>query len=152
MDINRVGIWGGSAGGQSAMRALIAHGDFYRAAVADCGCHDNRVDKIWWNEQWMGWPIGDHYAAQSNVVQAHRLQGELMLIWGELDQNVDPASTMQVIHALVKADKDFEQLIMPGVGHGAAGQRYAKRRQADFFVRKLWQLEPRHPYPVQHTE
>ncbi len=145
MDLERIGIWGGSAGGQSAMRALIAHGDFYRAAVADCGCHDNRVDKIWWNEQWMGWPIGPHYADQSNVTQAHRLQGDLMLIWGELDQNVDPASTMQVIDALIKADKDFEQLIMPGVGHGAAGQRYAKRRQADFFVRKLWNVEPRHP-------
>ncbi len=62
MDLTRVGIWGGSAGGQSAMRALIAHGDFYHAAVADCGCHDNRVDKIWWNEQWMGWPVGPHYA------------------------------------------------------------------------------------------
>ncbi len=137
MDLTRVGIWGGSAGGQSAMRALIAHGDFYRAAVADCGCHDNRVDKIWWNEQWMGWPIGPHYEEQSNVTQAHRLQGDLMLIWGELDRNVDPASTMQVIDALVRADKDFEQLIIPGSGHGAAGHPYAKRRQADFFIRKL---------------
>ena len=96
MDLSRIGIWGGSAGGQSAMRALIAHGDFYHAASADCGCHDNRVDKIWWNEQWMGWPIGDHYAQQSNVTQAHRLRGELLLIWGELDRNVDPASSMQV--------------------------------------------------------
>jgi dipeptidyl aminopeptidase/acylaminoacyl peptidase len=137
MDLSRVGIWGGSAGGQSAMRALIAHGDFYRAAVADCGCHDNRVDKIWWNEQWMGWPIGPHYDEQSNVTQAHRLQGDLMLIWGELDRNVDPASTLQVIDALIRADKDFEQLIVPGSGHGAAGHPYAKRRQADFFMRKL---------------
>jgi len=143
MDLSRVGIWGGSAGGQSAMRALIAHGDFYHAAAADCGCHDNRVDKIWWNEQWMGWPIGPHYAAQSNVTQAHRLQGDLLLIWGELDQNVDPASSMQVVDALIKADKDFEQLIVPGAGHGAAGHPYAQRRQADFFVRKLWQREPR---------
>ncbi|MEE2938290.1 MAG: prolyl oligopeptidase family serine peptidase [Planctomycetota bacterium] len=143
MDLDRVGIWGGSAGGQSAMRALIAHSDFYHAAVADCGCHDNRVDKIWWNEQWMGWPIGPHYGEQSNVTQAHRLRGDLMLIWGELDRNVDPASTMQVIDALVKANKDFEQLIVPGHGHGAAGHPYAKRRQADFFVRKLWNREPR---------
>ena len=143
MDLSRVGIWGGSAGGQSAMRALLAHGDFYHVAVADCGCHDNRVDKIWWNEQWMGWPIGPHYQAQSNSTQAHKLQGSLMLIWGELDRNVDPASTMQVIDALVKADKDFEQLVIPGAGHGAAGHPYAKRRQADFFVRKLWQREPR---------
>lgn len=143
MDLARVGIWGGSAGGQSAMRALIAHGDFYHAAVADCGCHDNRVDKIWWNEQWMGWPIGPHYSEQSNATQAHLLKGDLMLIWGELDRNVDPASTMQVIDALVKADKDFEQLIVPGTGHGAAGHPYAKRRQSDFFIRKLWHREPR---------
>ncbi len=144
MDLSRVGIWGGSAGGQSAMRALIAHGDFYHAAVADCGCHDNRVDKIWWNEQWMGWPIGAHYQEQSNVTGASRLQGDLMLIWGELDRNVDPASSMQVVDALIKADKDFQLLIMPGVGHGAATHPYARRRQADFFVRKLWNRQPRH--------
>ena len=143
MDLKRVGIWGGSAGGQSAMRALIAHGDFYHAAVADCGCHDNRVDKIWWNEQWMGWPIGSHYEEQSNAAQAHRLQGDLMLIWGELDRNVDPASSMQVVSALIRADKDFTQLVVPGAGHGAASHPYAKRQQADFFVRKLWGREPR---------
>ena len=144
MDISRVGIWGGSAGGQSAMRALITHGDFYKAASADCGCHDNRVDKIWWNEQWMGWPIGPHYVEQSNVTQAHRVKGDLMLIWGELDSNVDPASTTQVIDALIKADIDFEQLLVPGAGHGSASHPYAKRRQQDFFVRKLWHREPRH--------
>jgi dipeptidyl-peptidase 4 len=143
MNLDRVGVWGGSAGGQSAMRALLAHGDFYHAAVADCGCHDNRVDKIWWNEQWMGWPIGPHYEEQSNVTQAHRLQGDLMLIWGELDRNVDPASTMQVVNALIKANKDFVQLIVPGAGHGAAGHPYARRRQFDFFVRTLWGREPR---------
>ncbi|MGI9444187.1 MAG: prolyl oligopeptidase family serine peptidase, partial [Rubripirellula sp.] len=143
MNLERVGVWGGSAGGQSAMRALLAHGDFYHAAAADCGCHDNRVDKIWWNEQWMGWPIGPHYEEQSNVTQAHRLQGDLMLIWGELDRNVDPASTMQVVDALIKANKDFVQLIVPGAGHGAAGHPYARRRQSDFFVRKLWGREPR---------
>ncbi len=143
MDLERVGIWGGSAGGQSAMRALIAHGDFYKAAVADCGCHDNRVDKIWWNEQWMGWPVGAHYRDQSNSTQAHRLSGDLMLIWGEMDRNVDPASTMQVIDALVRANKDFTQLVIPGAGHGAASHPYAKRQQFDFFVRKLWHREPR---------
>jgi dipeptidyl aminopeptidase/acylaminoacyl peptidase len=148
MDLSRVGIWGGSAGGQSAMRALIDHGDFYHAAVADCGCHDNRVDKIWWNEQWMGWPIGPHYQSQSNVSGAHKVTGDLMLIWGELDRNVDPASTLQVVDALIKADKDFEQLIVPGVGHGAASHPYAQRRQADFFIRRLWKREPRTPTPA----
>ena len=145
MDLSRVGIYGGSAGGQSAMRALIAHHDFYHVAVADCGCHDNRMDKIWWNEQWMGYPIGTHYAESSNVDQAHRLEGKLMLIVGELDRNVDPASTMQVADALIKADKDFDLVFMPGAGHGAAGTAYGRRRQRDFFVRHLWSSEPRRP-------
>ena len=137
MDLDRVGIYGGSAGGQSALRALLAHGDFYDAAVADCGCHDNRMDKIWWNELWMGWPIGPHYAEQSNVTNAHRLQGELMLILGGLDRNVDPASTLQVVDALVKADKDFDFVLLPTAGHGAAESGYGHRRRLDFLKQAL---------------
>lgn len=143
MDLTRVGIYGGSAGGQSSTRALLAHGDFYQVAVSDCGCHDNRVDKIWWNEQWMGWPVGPHYAEQSNVTHAHRLTGKLLLIVGEMDENVDPASTLQVVNALIQADKDFDLLVMTGTGHGAAEQPYASRRRADFFVRHLLGVEPR---------
>jgi dipeptidyl-peptidase-4 len=143
MDTTRVGIYGGSAGGQSTAAALMTHGDFYKVGVADCGCHDNRMDKIWWNEQWMGWPVGPHYAANSNVTLAKGLQGKLLLIVGELDRNVDPASTMQVVHALIRADKDFDMLVIPGAGHGAAGSRYGRRRQADYFVRHLLGVEPR---------
>ena len=143
MDLSRVGVYGGSAGGQSSTGALLFHGDFYKVAVSDCGCHDNRMDKIWWNEQWMGWPVGPHYEEQSNVTQAHRLKGRLLLIVGEMDENVDPASTMQVANALIKADKDFELLVMPGVGHGSAERPYASRRRADFFVRHLLGVEPR---------
>ncbi len=142
-DITRVGIYGGSAGGQSSTRALLAHGEFYHVAVSDCGCHDNRMDKIWWNELWMGWPLGDHYKEQSNVTQAHRLEGKLLLIVGELDRNVDPASTMQVVDALIKADKDFDMLVVPGGGHGIAESTYGTRRRRDFFVRHLLKAEPR---------
>jgi len=137
MDLSRVGIFGGSAGGQNALAAMLTHGDFYKAAMADCGCHDNRMDKIWWNEQWMGYPIGPHYEANSNVTLAPNLEGNLLLIVGELDRNVDPASTMQVVDALIKADRDFEMLVIPGAGHGASGTPYGKRRTADFFVRCL---------------
>ena len=137
LDLTRVGIYGGSAGGQNALRALLAHGDFYHAAVADCGCHDNRMDKIWWNEAWMGWPVGSHYAEQSNVTQAHKLQGKLLLTVGELDKNVDPASTYQVVAALIKAGKPFEFLPFPGAGHGAIESDYGRRLRADFFVRSL---------------
>jgi dipeptidyl aminopeptidase/acylaminoacyl peptidase len=143
MDLDRVGIFGGSAGGQNAVGALLAHGDFYRVAVADCGCHDNRLDKIWWNELWMGWPVGPHYEAQANRSQAARLQGKLLLVVGELDDNVDPASTMQLVDALIRADKDFDLLVIPGAGHGAAESSYGQRRRMDFFVRHLWGTEPR---------
>ncbi len=143
MDTQRVGIYGGSAGGQNAAAAVMTHGDFYKVAVADCGCHDNRMDKIWWNEQWMGWPVGPHYEANSNVTLAPGLKGKLLLIVGEMDTNVDPASTMQVVDALIRADKDFDMLIVPGAGHGAAEGRYASRRRADFFVRHLLGSEPR---------
>jgi dipeptidyl-peptidase 4 len=141
LDLSRVGIYGGSAGGQNAMGALLWHGEFYRVAVADCGCHDNRMDKIWWNEQWMGWPVGKEYAENSNVTNAHRLQGKLMLVVGELDNNVDPASTMQVVNALEKADKDFELVIVTGTGHGAAETPYGSRRRVEFLARHLLGVE-----------
>lgn len=137
MDVNRVGIYGGSAGGQSSTGAVLHHGDFYKAAFSDCGCHDNRVDKIWWNEQWMDWPVGPHYKEQSNVTNAHKLTGKLFLCVGELDKNVDPASTMQVADALVKAGKDFDLLIIPGMGHGCAESDYGKWRRAKFFMEHL---------------
>jgi dipeptidyl-peptidase 4 len=142
MDIRRVGIYGGSAGGQSALRALLAHGDFYYVAVADCGCHDNRIDKIWWNELWMGYPLGPQYQEQSNVANAHKLTGRLLLTVGELDRNVDPASTMQVVNALIKAGKDFDLLVVPGAGHGVGETPYAARRRQDFFVRHLLGVAP----------
>ncbi|MEM6330080.1 MAG: prolyl oligopeptidase family serine peptidase, partial [Planctomycetota bacterium] len=141
MDLSRVGIRGTSAGGQTGMAALLWHGDFYKVGVANCGCHDNRVDKIWWNELWMGWPVGPHYAEQSNVTNAHRLRGDLLLIVGEMDRNVDPVSTLQVVDALVKADKDFDMLVVPGGGHGAGP--YARRRTWDFLVEKLHGVQPR---------
>lgn len=137
MDLGRVGIYGGSAGGQSSLRALLDHPDFYRVAVSDCGCHDNRMDKIWWNEQWLGWPVDDSYVRSSNVADAPKLRGRLLLTVGELDTNVDPASTLQVAAALTRAEKEFELLILPGANHGAGEQPYASRRRMEFFVRHL---------------
>ena len=143
MDASNVGIFGGSAGGQNAAGAVMQYGDFYRVAVADCGCHDNRMDKVWWNEQWFGWPVGSEYEANSNVTLAKNLKGNLLLIVGEMDTNVDPATTMQVVDALVKADKDFDLLVIPGAGHGAAETAYGSRRRADYLVRHLLGVEPR---------
>jgi dipeptidyl aminopeptidase/acylaminoacyl peptidase len=135
-DITRVGLYGTSAGGQSAMGGLLFHPDFYKAAASSAGCHDNRMDKIWWNEQWMGWPIGPEYAAASNMEQAHRLQGALLLIVGEMDTNVDPSSTMQVVDRLIEANKNFDLLVIPNAGHSNGGA-YGDHKRFDFFVRHL---------------
>lgn len=140
-DISRVGIYGTSAGGQNSLGGMLFHPEFYKVCVSSCGCHDNRMDKIWWNEQWMGWPIGEHYAASSNVDNAHKLQGKLLLILGELDTNVDPASTMQVVNALIKAGKDFDFLEIPGAGHTNGGA-YGDKKRYDFFVRHLLDVKP----------
>lgn len=143
LDLTRVGIYGGSAGGQNALAALLWHGDFYKAAVADCGCHDNRMNTIWWNEQWMGYPVDKSYEESSNVVHAHLLRGKVLLMVGELDRNVDPASTMQVVDALIKANKDFDLIVFPGAGHCAGESPYGQRRRMDFFVKNLLGVEPR---------
>ena len=141
MDLTRVGIFGTSAGGQSSTRAMLAHPDFYKVAVSSCGCHDNRMDKASWNEQWMGYPVGPHYAEQSNITNANKLQGKLLLIVGELDRNVPPESTLRLVDALIKADKDFSLLVLPGKGHTSGGA-YGNRRMRDFFVRHLLGVEP----------
>ena len=141
MDAERVGIYGCSAGGQNALAAVLWHGDFYKAAYAACGCHDNRMDKVWWNEQWMSYPIDSSYVECSNVENAYRLERPLMLVVGELDDNVDPASTMQVVNALQKAGKDFELVVIPGARH-TMGEAYGDHKRYDFFVRHLLEVEP----------
>ena len=141
MDADNVGIFGASAGGQESTTAVLLHGDFYKAAYSSCGCHDNRMDKIWWNEQWMGYPVDSSYVECSNVYHASKLERPLMLVVGELDDNVDPASTMQVVDALVRAGKDFELVVLPGVHH-TMGERYGEHKRYDFFVRHLLHIEP----------
>ncbi len=140
-DISRVGIYGNSAGGQNALGGMLFHPEFYKAGFSSCGCHDNRMDKIWWNEQWMGWPLGPQYVACSNTENAYRLQGHLLLLLGEMDTNVDPSSTMQVVNALIKNNKTFELLVIPGANHGSGGP-YGDRKRNDFFVHHLLGLEP----------
>ncbi|KAL0933258.1 peptidase s9b dipeptidylpeptidase iv domain protein [Colletotrichum truncatum] len=137
MDTSRVGVMGASAGGQNAVAALLHHSDFYKVAIADSGCHDNRMDKIWWNEQWMGYPVDKSYEDSSNVVHANKLQGALMLIVGDLDDNVDPASTLQLVKALNDADKEYELLFIPGGEHGCGRSEFATKRQERFLKKHL---------------
>ncbi|KAA5546304.1 prolyl oligopeptidase family serine peptidase [Roseiconus nitratireducens] len=136
LDPSRVGVFGTSAGGQNACGALLFHGDFYKAAVASCGCHDNRMDKASWNEQWMGYPVDQHYSDSSNIDNAHRLQGDLFLIVGELDENVPPESTYRLVDALIDHRKRFDFLMVPGMGHSDGGT-YGRDRMREFFRRTL---------------
>lgn len=141
MDTERVGIYGCSAGGQESLSALLHFPEFYKCAYSACGCHDNRMDKIWWNEQWMGYPVDEHYKESSNVENAHLLRRPLMLVVGEMDDNVDPASTMQVANALIKAGKDFELVVIPGARH-TMGESFGEHKRYDFFVRNLLGVTP----------
>ena len=140
-DLTHLGIYGVSAGGQNAAGGVLFYPDFYKAAVAACGCHDNRMDKASWNEQWMGYPVGPWYAESSNIDNAHRLSGKLMLIVGEMDTNVPPESTLRLVDALIKAGKDFDLVDVPNADHGMGGA-YGQRRLQDFFVRHLLHTEP----------
>ncbi len=141
IDIDNVGIYGCSAGGQESTNAVLLHPDFYKAAYSACGCHDNRMDKIWWNELWMGYPVDKSYEECSNVANAHLLERPLMLVVGEMDDNVDPASTMQVVDALIKANKDFELVVVPGARH-TMGEAFGDHKRYDFFVRHLMGKTP----------
>jgi dipeptidyl aminopeptidase/acylaminoacyl peptidase len=140
-DITRVGLYGTSAGGQNSLGGLLFFPDFYKVAVSAAGCHDNRMDKIWWNEQWMGWPLGPEYSESSNVDNAYRLQGKVLLVVGEMDNNVDPSSTFQVVNQLIKHNKDFDLLVVPGMGHGSGGA-YGDHKRYDFFARHLLGVKP----------
>lgn len=139
-DITRVGIYGTSAGGQNSLGGVLFHPEMYKVVVTNSGCHDNRMDKVWWNEQWMGWPLGPQYGASSNVDNAYRLQGKALLIVPEMDTNVDPSSTFQVVNALLKANKQFDMLVVPGQNHGAGG--ISQHFLQDYFVRHLLGVSP----------
>ena len=140
-DLSRVGIFGTSAGGQNSLGGMLFHPEFYKVVVTNSGCHDNRMDKMWWNEQWMSWPLGPQYSASSNVDNAYRLQGKALIVIGEMDSNVDPASSMQVVNALVKAHKHFDMLYIPGQNHGVAILATEHYRD-DYFVHNLLGVEP----------
>lgn len=137
LDLSRVGIYGHSAGGYDSTHALLEHPEFYHVAVSSGGNHDHRLDKASWNELWMGYPVDDHYSEQSNCTIADRLEGELLLVHGELDQNVHPASTRRLVDALIAANKDFDMLTIPNRHHDLNGDPYFVRTRWDYFVDHL---------------
>ena len=142
IDTNKVGIFGHSAGGYDAVHAILKYPDFYKVAVAAAGNHDHRMAKAWWPEQYMGEP-GDHYNEQSNLSLVENLKGHLLIAHGDMDNNVNPASTYRLAAELIKHNKDFELIITPNDDHGKLwGNKYLIRRRMDFFVKHLWNIEP----------
>lgn len=149
MDISRVGIYGHSAGGYDAAHALLVYPDFYKVAVSTAGNHDHRSAKAWWPELYMGYPAGKEYDEQSNYQLAKNLKGNLLLVHGDMDQNVNPAASMRLAAELIKANKDFDLILLPGKNHSQAYyDKYLIRKRWDFFVKHLHEVQPPKEYKI----
>lgn len=149
MDTSRVGIYGHSAGGYDAARALLAYPEFYKVAVSSAGNHDHRIAKAWWPELYMGYPVGKNYDEQSNFTHADNLQGKLLLVHGNMDQNVNPAGSLRLADALIEANKDFDLLLINGCDHGQLYfNKYFIRKRWDYFVKHLLNIEPPKEYKI----
>lgn len=139
IDANRVGIFGHSAGGYDAAHALLTLNKTYKVAISQAADHDWRMEKAWWPEMYAGWPVGEFYNEQSNITLAPNLKGELLLIHGGIDENVNPSATFKLAEALIKADKYFDMLIVPSSRHGFPKEYeiYLTKKRWDFFARHL---------------
>ena len=151
MDLEKVGIFGHSAGGYDAGRAMLLHPDFYKVGVASAGDHDHRMEKAWWPEMYMGYPIGDFYHEQSNITNAENLKGYLLLAHGGIDENVNPSATFKFAEALIKAGKDFDLFIWPSRNHsfGRTDGDYFTKKRWDYFIEHLMGEEPIRHYQIE---
>ncbi len=154
MDLNRVGIYGHSGGGFASTRAIFDYPDFYKVAVSSSGNHDQEGYIPVWGGTYQGPFTKEKYENASNAHLAKNLKGKLMLVHGEMDDNVHPALTMQVVDALIKANKDFDMLILPNQAHGyeGAGQTYFTRKRWDYFVEHLLGATPPADYQISIPE
>lgn len=144
IDTNRVGIFGHSAGGYDAGHAVLAYPECYKVAVASSADHDHRMEKAWWPEMYMGWPVDSAYHLQSNITMAGNLKGKLLITHGGIDENVNPSATFKLAEALIRADKQFDMIILPSQRHGYRGQhsRYFTKVRWNYFVEHLRGVEP----------
>jgi dipeptidyl aminopeptidase/acylaminoacyl peptidase len=153
IDIERAGIWGHSGGGFAAAAAMFRNPEFFKVGVSESGNHDNRNYEDDWGERFQGLlrrdGQRDNYESQANQLVAANLRGKLLLVHGGMDDNVPPYNTYLVVDALVKANKDFDLLILPQQRHGyGADNNYVMRRRWDFFVRHLLGAEPPREYQI----
>ena len=144
MDMDRVGIYGGSAGGYAALRAMLTYPDFFKAGLAAAGLVDVRASDLSYGETFMGPDNGTNYAATSNIPLIGNLRGRLFLMHGDMDWVVPPSETLQVVNALIENDKDFDLLIAPNVDHSPIGVHggYLLQRIWGFFVENLMNAQP----------
>jgi dipeptidyl aminopeptidase/acylaminoacyl peptidase len=155
IDLDRAGIWGHSGGGFATTTAMFRFPDFFKAGIAESGNHDQRVNEDDWGERYQGLlvrnPDGtDNYDPEANQNFAKNLKGKLLLAHGTMDTNVPPYQTLMIVDALMKANKDFELLMLPNQNHGyGSASNYMMRRRWDFFVRWLMGVEPPKEYQMQ---
>jgi dipeptidyl aminopeptidase/acylaminoacyl peptidase len=148
MDLDRVGIWGHSGGGYATAAAMFRFPDFFKVGISESGNHDNRNYEDDWGERYLGLEVKDengvsNYVAQANQTYAKNLKGKLLLIHGAMDDNVPPYNTYLVVDALVKANKDFDLIILPHARHGyGKDSNYIMRRRWDYFVQHLLEAVP----------
>jgi dipeptidyl-peptidase 4 len=149
MDLNRVGIYGHSGGGFASTKAILKFPEFYKVAVSSAGNHDQRGYIAGWGELYNGLLEGDNFVAQANANLAGNLKGKLLLATGDMDDNVHPALTIQMADALIKANKDFDLIILPNTNHMTSMMNaYFIRRSWDYFVRNLGGNEPPREYAI----
>jgi dipeptidyl aminopeptidase/acylaminoacyl peptidase len=162
LDLERVGIYGHSGGGYASVRAMLAYPDFYKVAVSSAGNHDQRGYLAYWGELYIGLLEGDNYDAQINRRLAGNLAGKLLLAWGEMDDNVHNHLTIQLIDALIKANKDIDLLVIPNGNHAFAdvglgkedpfgtttNNLYFIRRKWDYFAQHLLGVTPPKGYRI----
>ncbi|MFT4179324.1 MAG: DPP IV N-terminal domain-containing protein [Thermomonas sp.] len=148
IDTTRTGMWGHSGGGNATTTAMFRYPDVYKVGIAESGNHDNLTYEDDWGERYHGLlekkdDGSSNYTGQDNAAHAKNLKGKLFLIHGMMDDNVPVQSTLQVVDALMKANKDFDLLLLPHARHGfGADSYYVMRRRWDYFVKNLLNVEP----------
>jgi dipeptidyl aminopeptidase/acylaminoacyl peptidase len=153
IDLDRAGIYGHSGGGYAAAGAMLRYPDFFKVGISEAGNHDNRNYEDDWAEKWQGLVHVNadgtsNYDNQANQLVARNLKGKLLLAHGTLDTNVPPSNTLLLVNELIKANKDFDLLMLPNRGHGFGNEPYMVRRRWDYFVKYLLGAEPPREYEL----